>query len=132
MTWTYSGDPSSSPRNELRYLIGDTDTADKQVQDEELDYHLTKNGNNAVSAAIDACEALAAKYARRVNREVGDLRIESERLMDHYIKLAKRLQKNKSIRGAAGIFIGNDPQQRLFSMGMMDETPRDTSYDGRS
>lgn len=132
MTWSYSGDPSNSTLDEVRYLIGDTESTDMQLQDEEINYHLAQNNGSAVNAAIDACEGLVAKYARKVNREVGDLRIESERLMDHYIKLAKRLMSKRSMKGATGIFIGNNKDQRLFKMGMMDDAPVDTSYDGRS
>lgn len=131
MTWTYAGDPSANTRDEVRYLIGDTDSTDEQISDEEIAYHLTQNNDNSLAAAVDAAEAIAAKYARRVNREVGDMRIESEKLMSHYADLARRLQKKKSSR-TAGIFIGNDSQQRLFSLGMMDDTPVDTSYDGAS
>lgn len=127
MSWTYSGDPSSTPLDEVRYLIGDNDVNAPQLQNEEIEYHLTAHGGNALMAAIDACEGLVAKYARMVTREVGDLRVEAEKLMGHYATLRKRLAQRQG-RTSAGVFIGNDKQQRLFKVGMMDDG-LDTSYD---
>lgn len=131
MTWSYGGNPTSSKKDEVRYLVGDTTTTDQQLSDEEISYHLLQNSNNALEAAIDAADALMAKYAREVTRESGDLRIEAEKRMGHYKALHSQLKAKRSKAGSNGIFIGNDPNQRLFSIGMMDRD-RDVSYDGPS
>ena len=36
MTWTYSGDPATNARDSIRFLVGDTDTNDQLVSDEEI------------------------------------------------------------------------------------------------
>ena len=37
MTFTYSGDPSTSTRNYVRFLLNDTDSTDVLFSDEELE-----------------------------------------------------------------------------------------------
>lgn len=72
MTWTYNGDPSSSDMDMVRFIIGDTDTTDQLVTDEEIQALLTIQSNvYRVSAKI--ARSLAAKYARYVSGTLGDL-----------------------------------------------------------
>jgi len=75
MTWTYSGNPASSTRDEVRFLIQDTDTNDQLLSNEELDYLITSYAGDAYAAAIAAVIALIAKAARAVEetKSVGDL-----------------------------------------------------------
>ena len=49
MAWTYSGDPSSSARDAIRFLVGDTDTNDQLVTNEEIAWV-----NNQVSGSDTA------------------------------------------------------------------------------
>lgn len=74
MTWTYSGDPGSSTRDLVRFLIGDTDTTDQLLTNEEIDYLIT-TFTDGYSAAIGAVNALIAKFARQVDesKKVADL-----------------------------------------------------------
>jgi len=89
MSWSY--DPSlSEPLDQVRFAVGDTDSAHQQLQDEEITFLVDSSGSVA-SAAVSACRALAAKYARRVHEEVGDLKLYNEQLFDHYTKLMEQL-----------------------------------------
>lgn len=90
MTWEYSGDPTTSAKDEVRFLIGDTDEADQLVQDEEIDYLVTTFGDATLSAAY-ACQALSAKYARKVDKFVGDLRIYMSQKAANFQAQADRL-----------------------------------------
>lgn len=74
MTWSYSGDPSTSDRDALRFTIGDTNTNDQQLSDEELDYLLSQYGS-VNAAALAACRALIAQYSRCVDQKTGDIDI---------------------------------------------------------
>ena len=126
MTWSYDETDldkttASGRLNVVRLLLGDTDTTDQLIQDEEINFYLSENSDDVYGAAVDAAESLAAKFARDVNRQVGDLAIEAETKMVHFVALAERLRKQarkSSPRG--GIFIGNDKDQRLFNVGMHD------------
>mgnify|MGYP001553039507 CR=1 FL=1 len=93
----YSGDPSSSETDEVRFLIGDTDTSNEILTDAEIDY--TINDKGSVSAAAVACaEAIAAQYAKKADKSVGDLKISYSKLYDTYIKLANRLKQKASLK----------------------------------
>ena len=92
MSWTYSGNPGSSTRDEVRFLIQDTDTSDQLLSNEEIDYLLSAYDDDAYSAAVAAVIALIAKAARAVeeSKSVADLSISK--------KAGARLQQWESLR----------------------------------
>lgn len=96
MTWTYSGDPSSTDRDEVRFLIQDTDTTDQQVSDEEIAYAVSNEPSN-ISAAIRICRVLSAKYARKPDKKVGDLSISWSQLSKRYSELAQELEDSDMV-----------------------------------
>lgn len=88
MAWTYSSALSTN-RDRVRFLIGDTDTNDQQLQDSEIDWVLTQEGNVYLAAA-KSCQALAAKYSRQADSEVGDLAVKKSQRAKAYFDLAKK------------------------------------------
>ena len=96
MTWSYSGNPSASDNDEVRFLVQDTDTDDQLVSDEEIAYAVANEPSN-VSAAIRVCRALAMKYARKADKKVGDLSISWSQLSKRYSELAKELEDSDMI-----------------------------------
>lgn len=103
MSWSY--DPNlSTDRDRVRFLIGDTDTNDQLLSDEELDYLLTQY--SVYEAAAVACEAIAAKYARKADKEVGDLSIKWSQVSDQYTKKAQELRKQAKVSNPAVPFAG--------------------------
>lgn len=90
MTWSYSGNPADSTRDAVRFLIGDTLETDKQFQNEELDYLITKYVT-AESTALQAARSLVAKYARSVTRAVGELKVEYSERVTNYRALVEEL-----------------------------------------
>src|SRR5574343_147039 len=98
MTWTYSGDPSSSTLDEVRFLIGDTDTNDQLLSDEEITYLIGVNADQGTGyhnylAASSACNAIAAKYAKMSDKTVGSLSIRYSQKHSQYLALAQDLLK---------------------------------------
>lgn len=96
MAWTYSGNPASSSRDEIRFLIGDTDSTSQQLSDEEIDYLATTNPDRGalypnLAAASSAAGALAARYAKLIDKTVGSLSLSYSQKFDHYTALATRL-----------------------------------------
>lgn len=89
MTWTYT-DPTANDRDEVRFLIGDTDTSDQQLSDEEIAYFTSTYSDNILAAAY-AAEALASKYGRRTDIGMGKLRVSYGALKAHYAELAASL-----------------------------------------
>lgn len=98
MTWTYSGDPAASDTAAVRFAIGDTDSTDQLVTDEEIAYLLT--GSSVAAAAIAACESLAAKFARQVDRSVGNLSLSSSQRSAQFRDLAATLRRRSAYLAA--------------------------------
>lgn len=95
--WTYSGDPSSTSRDAVRFLIGDTDNTSQLVTDEEIAYMLTQEGSTS-SAAARVCRSLAAKYARFMDQSVGDLNISYSQRFKQFSEMAAKLESDASSR----------------------------------
>lgn len=73
--------------------MGDIDPGDVEFTDELYSYFLTAQSEDEVKAAIQALQALVAKYAKAMEEKVGDVEIKfKERyegyqdLLDKYLK----------------------------------------------
>ncbi len=110
MTWTYAGDPSANNRDEVRFLVGDTDTTDQLITDEEIAYAVAEESSNRGAAALVA-RAIAASFARRADRSVGDLKVSYKQRYDNYIALATSLESKAAVSDpvpfAGGISVSN-------------------------
>lgn len=104
MSWTYGADPANSDRDAVRLTIGDTDTTDQQLQDSEVSYYLTTYGSVG-DASYYAAQALSAKYARKVDKAVGDLKISYSQRSERYAALADEL-KMQSANSGVGVYSG--------------------------
>jgi hypothetical protein len=97
MSFTYSGSPSSSNKDFVRFIIGDTDEDDQKLQDEEINGAVSVWGNK-FKAAAECCRAIAAKAARKVSSAVGDLRAELQQEHQHYLGLAEYYDSKIAVR----------------------------------
>ena len=116
MAWSYSGNPADSSLDEVRFLIGDTDADDQQLSNEEINFLLTDNSSDVYGAAADAARSLMAKYARRADRTVGDLKVSYSQLQKSYAELYKKYS-NRAITKkmnvvAGGVFKADREAQR--------------------
>lgn len=93
MAWSYSGDPSTSTKDAVRFLIGDTDPDDPLLSDEEMQYVIQSAGSTSVyQAAHDACYHVAAMYARMAtSKSVGDMSLSYSDRAKGYFDLANEL-----------------------------------------
>lgn len=94
MTFSYDeniGDDVS----EVRLILGDTDSTDVLLQDEEIDFFLTDEGS-VEGAAARGAEAIAAKFSRRADVSIGDYSEKLNQVADHYFKLAEKIRKQES------------------------------------
>lgn len=104
MAFTYSGDPANSDLETVRFLIGDTVSTDVLLQDAEINYLLTVEPN-VYKAAVTACKTIAATFARKADRAVGDLFVKFSKKYDQYIALSQQLEI-RAKRETAGIYAG--------------------------
>lgn len=96
MVWNYDGDPADNDRDEVRYLVGDTDTNEQLVNDAEIAYAIASEYNNT-GAAARVCEALAALFSREVTTRAGasgELRLDLQQKAEAYAARALGLRKS--------------------------------------
>lgn len=107
MSWTYNPSLNTS-RDRVRLYIGDTDTDDQQLSNEEIDAMLLLDASVFAAAAM-AARTLAAKYARQADKWVGDLKILASQKARAYHELAETLTaKSTSFVGtptAGGVLV---------------------------
>ena len=106
MTWTYSGDPAGSDRDKVRFLVFDTDTNEQLLNDEEIAWVLTQ-ATNIFMAAASCAEAIAAKFAKDINRSVVGISAQPSSRAGFYLELADKLRAQASTTTTHGsIFAG--------------------------
>ena len=107
--WTYdpsvmNNDTDEGRKNIVRFITGDTDEDDPQLQDEEILFSLSSNNNKIYAAAYLAVSSIYSKYARLVNVELDEaIREDYSDLLDNYKRLRDNLKdktrfENGSIR----------------------------------
>lgn len=89
MVWSYSS-PDASDTDAVRFLIGDTNTTQQQLSNEEIAYILTIQ-SNVIRAAAFAAKTIAAKYSREVGSSIESVRVFAADKFKHYMELANSL-----------------------------------------
>jgi hypothetical protein len=145
MTWTYSGDPSESDLDAIRFYVQDTDTADQLITDEEIEFLIAQwtpvYGNNLMVASMVA-EAIAAKFTREVAYSADGVSVGVQDLQDKYNNLALSLRDQyKQYDIGSGPVVGgilyaeaHDPtiKPTLWSVGMHDNARAGNQETGTS
>ena len=106
MAWSYS--PSSLATNttsQARFLIGDTNTNDQQLQDEEINFTLTLRGSIWGAAAM-CCESIAANASRKADTTTGELRTLYSSIAKSYHARSAYYESQAAARGGALPIVG--------------------------
>lgn len=132
MSFSYA-DPTTSDRDEVRFLLGDTADVNHLIEDEEIGYLLAKwkplfDSNEYVASV--AADTLSAKFAREANYSADGVSISLANLGQQFRDLAANLRErymNSLVGGqpdAGGIspYEGPDPDvvDKDFGTGMHD------------
>ena len=83
---------SLSTRDQVRLQIGDTDTGNALFTDAEVDQFLERHTDQVLPAAADACDALAARFARDFDFKWKDGEFKKGSRADRYAKMAEQLR----------------------------------------
>jgi hypothetical protein len=139
MTWLYdinnlnSTTPSQAQsRDQTRFLIGDTDPGDQQLQDEEI-YFTIASRSSVYGAAAMCCRNLATKFSRLADSAQGPLHTSLSQKARNYRMMAGQYENEAMSRGAlpgyaGGISISDKAQAEMdtdrvppqFNIGMTD------------
>lgn len=125
MSWNYSGNPATSRKDEVRFLIGDTnnDPDEQMLQDEEIDYLLSifpvssdiVNADNSVTidrtrqpllAALACAEAIWMYFSRQADEELPVVKFEHAARAANYKKTVDDLRIKVATRGGAIVYAG--------------------------
>lgn len=118
MTFSYSGDPSLSTRDTVRFLIGDTSIKDQLLQNAEIDWVLSQY-NAPMNAAIRCCEVIMAKFSRLADESIGSVHVSFSQKAESYRKLrrdlVRRLATEDCVPYCGGISVAD--KQAVASQG---------------
>lgn len=139
------GTSTASQRlNAVRLLVGDTNSGDQQLQDEEISFALGQSGNNIYYAAAWSARTISSKFARQVNIDVdGQISADYSDLSQQYASLADRLEfQGKKTSGSMGMVAGGlsrtevdavrsntDRVKPAFNRDQFNNPPNDDTFD---
>lgn len=114
MTWTYDPTDISTDLAKVRLLIGDTDTNNQLVTDEEINAAISLT-SNVYEAAAWMCRAIVGKYARDIDTSVESVSRKASQRRDSYIKLAQQLESQSvNLGGGLGVpYVGGVSQSAM-------------------
>jgi hypothetical protein len=133
VTWTYSGDPTSSDKDEVRALLQDTDDTFPLLSDEEIAWLLGKWGpvydSNEMVAAVGAA-VVARKFAGLVTVQADGVEVDVSGLHDRFVAIAQELRdeyarlQDTGVVDLENLLVGVDVDPSIrplsFAVGMHD------------
>lgn len=117
MSWSYSGDPTTSPLDQVRFLIGDTDENAPLLLDAEISFAITEEATPNAAAAY-CCETLARKFAKEVDKTIGPLRVSLSQKSKAYQDLAIAFRKKEATISGKPFY--KNPSPAAFRRRLMD------------
>lgn len=112
---TYSGDPSLSTRDYVRFLIGDTNMAAPLFTNPEIDVTLANVGGPLYAAAA-LCRSQAAKYSSRATKRVGDFSITYGDIARNFLTMAETYQAQADLGvGSGAVYCGGISKSDMAS-----------------
>lgn len=100
-TYNYMLDAPPTALDQVRSLIGDTDSTAVLLYDSEVQDYLTGNNGSVYQAAINCCTAIAAKYSRRADVKADDISKMNSQIAKAYRNLSSELQVQLALQGTS-------------------------------
>lgn len=132
MAFTYEGNLATSEKDQVRFLVGDTDSEEFFLHDDEILWLITQwdqKGSIYFTSSM-AAEAIAAKFAREVSLTSDSQTVGTSELQQKYLDLAARLMRQHEtlLTGGnvdmGGVLAGEQPDPTVtspaFGTGMHD------------
>ena len=119
MSWSYSGDPSASPKDAVRFLVGDTQEGVPLAQNEEIEWVLTQY-KNIYAAAAQVAISISAFFATQADMvKIGPISEQSNGRALAYANLAMELKREAASKRTLNI-TGAIEGLPMFAKGMND------------
>lgn len=121
-------DPNlGTARDQVRFLVGDTDDDNIMLQDSEIAYLLTLEGQDVFGTAARACDAIAAMFSREVDTRFSTLWQDASQAVKHYERLGARMKTYAAGTAKAlpeFLYANVDPDSPAIFWVGMDDNPR--------
>lgn len=119
MAFTYSGDPASSDRDLVRFLIGDVTSTSALYQDAEIDA-IIATAASPHWAAVSLVDTAIARFAYKADRSIDGLSVRYSSVVSSLKTLREAL-----VRQAETATSGGRPGAAIY-IGGLSEAERDT------
>jgi hypothetical protein len=107
VSFSYSGNPATSDTDSVRFLLGDTESSDPLLQNEEIEFLLEQWSGNLYSAAAAGAEQIAAQVTRETPYSGDGVDTNTDILQQKFMLLASQLRMLARRKGyAAAIYAG--------------------------
>lgn len=117
MAFTYEAGLITSVRDQVRFLVGDTDEEEFFLHDDEISWLalMWKNKGTVFYVASMAAEAIAARFTREVTTSSDSQTVSTSELQQKYLDLAARLMRMHEtlLTGGEVIMGGVDAGEQL-------------------
>lgn len=120
MSFSYSGDPSTSVLDECRFLLGDTDSMRVILQDEEIDYIIKQSGADINRCRYTLFTQAATIFARDIKRSLGPQSEDPTSRLNFYKQQAEFYKRKMGIQGLS---LPKYAYPKVFSKGMHSNPP---------
>ena len=121
--FTYSGNPSDSLKDEVRFRIGDTEDDFPMLLDNEIEFLLSSNNDNVLNTCIAACNVILAKLAKEVTYKIGPESVNASDRHTQYKSTLKTLMEEKLIKNSYVINCDQCDPHPNFAIGFQDNEP---------
>ncbi len=101
MAFTYSGDPSSSDRDYIRFAIGDTNSNTPILQDAEIDYVVNTYSTNSSRLAVAYRAAATALGAKPAKKSLGPQSEDATKRLAYYNEQATKYETISKYSGSS-------------------------------
>ncbi len=133
MSWSYDLSQLTLPLNQVRFMIGDTNSADPLLSDQEVNLTIALR-YDLYGAAADCCRALATQFSRKVDSsQGGGLHVSSSVRATAFARRAAEYEARASFESFAAPYMGGfsvsdmaarsgntDAVPPMFNIGMED------------
>lgn len=120
MSFSYSGDPSKSPLDECRFLLGDTDYANPIMQDEEINYTIAQSGSSVSLLRYNLFTQAATIFARDIKRSLGPQAEDPTTRLNYFKQQAAEYKAKLTSRGVS---LPTYAYPKIFRKGMQSNPP---------
>ena len=120
MSFSYSGNPTDSSVDALRFMLSDTDASSPIFTDEELEYMIGLYGDNPLMLEYQVFNQAATLFARSIKRTLGP---QSEDPTSRLNFFKNRADQVKAKLIAKGLSVPRYQYPKIFYKGMMDNPP---------